>query len=91
MPIILLSPAKAMDESVYECENKEILAEITDTDKLTMKTQTAELLAVMKEKTCGELKKLMGISDSLAVTNIYRQCSTPYALVKKLLDQKYAL
>ena len=59
--IILLSPAKSLDMDAALATNKATEPRFTE--------QTADLVALLKKKSSGEIKQLMGLSDKLAELN----------------------
>jgi hypothetical protein len=70
--LVLLSPSKRLDEQPK-------LPDITPTQPVLL--PNAEKLAkVMKGKTAGDLKKLMGVSDAIATLNVqrYQDFKTPF-------------
>lgn len=71
--LILLSPAKTIDESpaVFEHYTQPKLLE-----------QSQQLIDVLRQKSIDDIKTLMGISDKLAIENVgrYQSYSTPFSL-----------
>jgi cytoplasmic iron level regulating protein YaaA (DUF328/UPF0246 family) len=78
--LILLSPAKSLD-----FEPKPVLPQTQP----KFKPETLELASIMKEKSTGDLKKLMSISDKLADLNYQRYQQFSESFTRKNSKQAF--
>ena len=71
--LLLISPAKTLDFDKTDLEKK---------TKLRFLPESQELIDILKKKSTSDLKKLMKISDNIAILNMerYHSFKTPFSL-----------
>lgn len=68
--VVVLSPAKALNEAKLTQKQRAIIAEVTQPRFAARATAMAE--SARRELTAGKIKSLMGVSDAIATLNVGR-------------------
>jgi cytoplasmic iron level regulating protein YaaA (DUF328/UPF0246 family) len=68
--VVVLSPAKALNEAKLTHKQRAIIAEVTQPRFAARATAIAEV--ARRELTAGKIKSLMGVSDAIATLNVGR-------------------